>query len=155
LIWRNYIVSRKLDYEFLLKKASLSVFKEILVQVSKDGLFKKQHVYITFSLNHPGTQVSQFLREEFEDEMTVVLQYEFWDLRVDEYGFSVSLAFQHADETLYIPFSSIILVNDPSEDFSLEFIPDFSDIKHEKSENTNQQSSSKKIISLDVFRKET
>ncbi|MDR2666871.1 MAG: ClpXP protease specificity-enhancing factor SspB [Holosporales bacterium] len=148
-------MSRKLDYGFLLKKASLSVVKEVLKQISKDGLFKKQHIYVTFSLNHPGTRVSQFLREEFEDEMTVVLQYEFWDLRVDDYGFSVSLAFQHSDETLYIPFSSIILVSDPSEDFSLEFTPDCSDIKHEKHENTNQQSSSKKVISLDIFRKET
>jgi hypothetical protein len=147
-------MSRKLDYEFLLKKASLSVVKEILKQISKDGLFKNQHIYITFSLSHTGTRVSQFLREEFEDEMTIVLQYEFWDLRIDDYGFSVSLAFQHSDESLYIPFSSIILISDPSEDFTLEFTPDFSDVKQNQFENSAQPSSSKKIISLNIFKKE-
>lgn len=147
-------MSKKLDYNVLMKKASLSVVKEILNQVAVDGLFKKQHVYITFATNHPDVKISKLLKEDFEDEMTIVLQYEFWDLVVDDYGFSVSLAFDHSDETLYIPFASLISVSDPSEDFCLDFVPDFSEVKPAvPNELPQKQPSGGKIISFDAFRK--
>ena len=90
------------------------------------------------------------LKEEFDDELTIVLQYEFWDLYVDDYGFSVNLAFDSADEHIYVPFASLITVNDPSEDFTLNFIPNFADIKLEKVES--EEVKQNKIISLDAFR---
>ncbi len=147
-------MSKKLDYGFLLRKASISVVKEIIEQIATEGLYKKQHIYITFALNHPNVKISKLLRDEYDDEMTIVLQYEFWDLIVDDFGFSVSLAFEHSDETIYIPFASMISVSDPSEDFNLEFTPDFSDIdpKTAKVDETSSGRSSK-IISLDIFRK--
>ena len=100
-------------------------------------------------MNHPNTVVSTFLREDFDDDMTIVIQYEFWDLKIDNYGFAISLAFEHADETLYIPFSSIITFHDPSEDFCLEFIPNFSDMR-EKPIAVDKKSN---VIPLDIFRK--
>lgn len=147
-------MSKKLDYGFLLRKASISVVKEIIEQIATEGLYKKQHIYITFALNHPNVKISKLLRDEYDDEMTIVLQYEFWDLIVDDFGFSVSLAFEHSDETIYVPFASMISVSDPSEDFNLEFTPDFSDIdpKTAKVDETSSGRSSK-IISLDIFRK--
>ena len=84
--------------------------------------------------------------------MTIVLQYEFWDLVVDDYGFSVSLAFEHSDETIYVPFAAMISVSDPSEDFSLEFTPNFSELKP-KVEKSQSSKSDSKVISLDMFRK--
>ena len=147
-------MSKKLDYAFLLRKASISVVKEIIEQIATEGLYKKQHIYITFALNHPNVKISKLLRDEYDDEMTIVLQYEFWDLIADDFGFSVSLAFEHSDETIYVPFASMISVSDPSEDFNLEFTPDFSDIdpKTAKVDKTSNGRSSK-IISLDAFRK--
>ena len=147
-------MSKKLDYGFLLRKASISVVKEIIEQIATEGLYKKQHIYITFALNHPNVKISKLLRDEYDDEMTIVLQYEFWDLIVDDFGFSVSLAFEHSDETIHIPFASMISVSDPSEDFNLEFTPDFSDIDPQtaKVDETSSGRSSK-IISLDIFRK--
>ena len=147
-------MSKKLDYGFLLRKASISVVKEIIEQIATEGLYKKQHIYITFAFIHPNVKISKLLRDEYDDEMTIVLQYEFWDLIVDDFGFSVSLAFEHSDETIYIPFASMISVSDPSEDFNLEFTPDFSDIdpKTAKVDETSSGRSSK-IISLDIFRK--
>ena len=138
----------KIDYEALLRDASITVIKQVLMQVAKNGFYKKQHLYITFSLKHPGVKISNGLRNEFGDDLTIVLQYEFWDLVVDDYGFSVSLAFENSNETLYIPYSSLITVSDPSEDFCLNFIPDLSDMERNKAlsnENNN-------IISLDAFR---
>lgn len=145
-------LSKELDYGLLLRNASISVVKEILKQIRDEGLYKRQHIYVTFALNHPDVRISKLLRDEYDDEMTIVLQYEFWDLILDDYGFSVSLAFEHSDETIYVPFASMISVTDPSEDFSLEFTPNFSECKP-KTEINQQQNSPNKIISLDIFRK--
>ena len=145
-------MEKKLDYGFLLRKASISVVKEIIEQIANEGLYKRQHIYITFALNHPDVKISKLLREEYDDEMTIVLQYEFWDLVVDDYGFSVSLAFEHSDETIYVPFAAMISVSDPSEDFSLEFTPNFSELKP-KVEKSQSSKSDSKVISLDMFRK--
>lgn len=143
-------MNQKINYENLLRNASISVVKQILEQVAKTGFNNEQHLYITFSLKHPDVQVSDALKAEFDDELTIVLQYEFWDLFVDDYGFSVSLAFDSADEHIYVPFASLIEVSDPSEEFTLKFIPNFADVKVNTTvqEEVNQS----KIISLDAFR---
>lgn len=138
-----------INYESLLRNASISVFKQILEHVQKFGFYKKQHLYITFSLKHPGIKLNKEIAKDYDEEMTIVLQYEFWDLIIDNYGFSVSLAFDESDETLYIPYTALITVSDPSEDFNLDFIPDLSDLpKYDlpKVEDNN-------IISLDAFRR--
>lgn len=146
-------MAKKLDYDLLLRKASIYVVKEILKQVAVEGFYKKQHIYITFALDHPDVKVSNLLREDYEDEMTIVLQYEFWDLIVDDYGFSVSLSFEHSDETIYVPFASIISLSDPSEDFSLDFVPDFTEVKPKVEKQSEQPKLTEKIISLDEFRR--
>jgi hypothetical protein len=145
-------VQKKIEYEQLLRKASLSVVKEILKQIATYDLYKRQHIYITFATNHSGVKISDLLRNDFDDEMTIVLQYEFWDLIIDDLGFSISLAFEHSDETLYIPFTAIISVSDPSEDFSLEFVPDFAEMKTVATE-PQKKNSPGKIISIDTLRK--
>lgn len=118
---------RKMNYVAMMNTALLSVVKEIVSTVSADGFYKKQHLYITFSTKHPGVRMSDFLREDFDEDMTIILEHEFWDLIVDDYGFSVSLEFEHGSETIYVPFSSISTLLDPSEDFSLELLPNFGD----------------------------
>lgn len=122
-------MARKIAYETLLSNALLNVVKDVLKIVEKEGFFKKQHLYVSFATDHPGAELSEYLKEDYPDEMTIVLQHEFWDLTVDNYGFRVGLAFDSGSEMLYIPFSSIIRVNDPSEDFCLEFAPDYNDMK--------------------------
>lgn len=149
--YREPSVNQKINYEKLLRNASISIVKQVLEQVSKDGFSGKQHLYITFSLKHPDVQISDELKEEFEDEMTIVLQYEFWDLIVDDRGFSVNLAFDNSNEHVYVPFSSLITVSDPSEDFSLNFIPDLNDTKSQTP--VQEQVTNSKVISLDAFRK--
>ena len=148
----NGLVSKMIDYNKLLKEGAIYVVKRILEYVASDGLSDKQQLYVTFSLKHPDVKISQLLKADYEDEMTFVLQYEFWDLIVDDFGFSVSLAFDHSDETLYVPFASLIAVSDPSEDFNLEFVPDLYTRRPKVQENkilTNKSN----IISLDDFRK--
>jgi hypothetical protein len=137
-----------MNYEQMVNDALLSVVRNILGIVAKDGLYKKQHLYIIFATQHPGVDISEFLAEEFDEEMTIVLQYEFWDLKIDNYGFSVTLAFEHDDETLYIPFSSITSLSDPSEDFSIELRPNFADVKESADKGAKSN-----VVTLDIFRK--
>ena len=144
-------MNQKLNYENLLRDASISVVKQILEHASKNGFSGEQHLYITFSLKHSDVQVSNVLKEEFDDEMTIVLQYEFWDLLVDDYGFSVNLAFDSSNEHIYVPFASLINVNDPSEDFNLNFIPNLEDVRNQTLVQKTIQEN--KIISLDEFKK--
>ncbi|MDR0695396.1 MAG: ClpXP protease specificity-enhancing factor SspB [Holosporales bacterium] len=145
-------MTKRIDYEDLLKSASMSVVKEILRQVSRHGLFRKQHLFVTFATTHPNVKMSDILAKEFDGEMTIVLQYEFWDLKVDDFGFSVSLTFEHADETIYVPFASIVSVSDPSEDFSLEFMPDLTNVK-KISKPAADKPQSGNVVSIDMFRK--
>ncbi|MDR1233588.1 MAG: ClpXP protease specificity-enhancing factor SspB [Holosporales bacterium] len=144
------MMQKKIEYDLLVKKASISVVRDVLRHVASYGLYKKQHLYITFAVNHPGVKVASILKDDGDDEMTIVLQYEFWDLLIDDYGFSVSLSFEHSDESLYIPFSSLMIVSDPSEDFCLEFIPNFDDVPP-KQNNTNKKKDGN-VISIDSIR---
>jgi hypothetical protein len=142
-------MAKKIDYRELLKRASIAVMKDVLRHVVINGLYKNQHLYITFAVNHPGVKLADVLRDD--EEMTIVLQYEFWDLKVDDYGFSVCLAFDLSDETIYIPFSSILVFSDPSEDFCLEFSPDYSDSPPKQAEKPNKKGDSN-VISIESIR---
>tara|TARA_Y100000588_G_C14096064_1_gene856647 strand:+ start:506 stop:1045 length:540 start_codon:yes stop_codon:yes gene_type:complete len=139
-----------LEYEKLIQKGLLTTVELILEDVQKKGLKDPHHFYITFATTHPGVIIPAYLREEYPEEMTIVLQYQFWDLKVYDHLFSVSLSFNDQDETLTIPYSSLINFSDPSENFSLEFSPE---LTLPKNESPDAEAEQEKIISLDRFRK--
>ncbi|GHT89343.1 hypothetical protein FACS1894113_4200 [Alphaproteobacteria bacterium] len=141
---------KKIDYNEITRKARTFIVKDIIKCIELNGVVGKQHLYVTFSLEHKGVEVSEYIREDFDTEMTIILQHEFWALKSDAYGFSVSLSFEHGDEKIYIPFSAISNINDPSEDFYLDLEPDFSNVS---TAAKGVQSSSDNIVSLDLFRK--
>jgi hypothetical protein len=145
------VLLKKIDYNDMFNRSRIGVVRDILQIVAKNGFYKKQHLYVTFATRHPEVDISDILFEDFEDEMTIVLQHEFWDLEVGDHGFSVSLAFEHDDETLYIPFSSIISVSDPTENFNMELVPNFA-IVVEDNENKLKPDLNN-VISLDKFRR--
>lgn len=139
-----------LEYEQLCQKGLLTTVRLALEQVEKQGLKEPHHFYVTFATNHPGVIIPEYLKKEYPEEITIVLQYQFWDLKVYENLFHVSLSFEDQDETLTIPFSSLINFSDPSENFSLEFTPE-----HMASPPPGGSDSKKeeKIVSIDQFRK--
>lgn len=143
---------RRINYAGIMDSALLSGVKRIFEIVSENGLYRKQHLYVTFDIRHPDVIVSDVMREDFDVEMSIILQYEFWDLTVDDFGFSVNLAFEHGDEFLYVPFASLISVSDPSENFCAEFSPDFGKCKGPQNGNSKNGPKSN-VISLDKFRK--
>ena len=112
-----------LQYDRLVEQALKNVVREALLHVSTHGLPGAHHLYITFRTDHPGVIVPDTLRERYPVEMTIVLQYQFWDLIVGEDGFEVTLSFNDRQQRLVIPFAAINAFADPSVNFALQFQP--------------------------------
>lgn len=110
-----------LRYDLMVQDALKGVVRKILAEASRDGLPGEHHFYITFRTTAPGVRLSQRLREKHPDEMTVVLQHQFWDLNVSDHAFEVGLSFSGVPERLLVPFDSITTFFDPSVQFGLKF----------------------------------
>ncbi len=110
-----------LDYHAMVQRALLSVLREALVEVAEEGLPEDHHFFIGFRTADPGVAVPSFLRERYPEEMTVVLQNQFWDLEVDDEGFSVTLAFGGSRHPIFVPWEAVITFVDPPAEFALQF----------------------------------
>ena len=150
-------------YDDLVQNALISVVKEVLDDVSKDGLSGNHHFYIRFRTDHPKTVVPAFLKEQHPEEVMIVLQYQFWNLNVKRDYFSVELSFDGIREVLQIPFDALSAFVDPSVKFALQFTPKFNsegDFSSPTDDDPNggdkvvksQQKSEEKIISFDSLR---
>ncbi|MDF3034620.1 MAG: hypothetical protein K0R76_1574 [Alphaproteobacteria bacterium] len=113
----------KFDYESLVQESLRSVVRSALMQVSKGGLPGNHHFYISFRTDFPGVDLPDYLLEQYPEEITIVLQYEFWDLEVEEECFFVTLCFNDIHERLTVPLQSIVSFVDPSVKFGLQFSP--------------------------------
>jgi hypothetical protein len=110
-----------LDYEILVDDALRHVVREALGRVSQHGMPDGHHFYITFRTDHPGTELADALRAQFEDEMTIVLQHQFSSLRLEDHRFRVTLNFSGVPRTLVVPFVAITAFADPDAKFALQF----------------------------------
>ena len=111
------------QYEKMIDRALRGVVREALERASREGLRGAHHFYIGFATDMPGVSIPDSLRARFPQDMTIVLQHQFWDLQVDKDGFSVTLSFQKQPERLVIPFAAVRSFADPSVNFALEFAP--------------------------------
>lgn len=112
-----------IPYDEIVQEALRAVVGRVLGEVEAAGgvLPGAHHFYITFKTHAPGVQLRADLKERFPDEMTIVLQNKFWDLKVGETGFSVGLSFNQRPAELIIPFAAITAFVDPAVDFGLQF----------------------------------
>ena len=110
-----------IDYGELIDRAMHIIVREVLRRVQKTGLPGDHHFYITFLTHYPGVMISDTLREKYPDEMTIVIQHQFWDLEVEEDRFSIVLSFNNVQENLTIPFNALTGFADPSVKFGLQF----------------------------------
>ena len=110
-----------LDYQTMTHNAMMSIVRDALQSVAKDGLPGEHHFYITFAPQHPGVDMPDDLRARQGDEMTIVLQHQFENLSVSDLGFQVSLAFDGVLHTIRIPFATVLAFFDPSVEFGLRF----------------------------------
>ena len=111
-----------IPYDEIVQEALRAVVGRVLGSVADTGgLPGEHHSYITFKTQGPGVVIPQRLIERFPDEMTIVLQNKFWDLGVNETGFTVGLSFNQLPAKLDIPFAAITAFVDPAVDFGLQF----------------------------------
>lgn len=108
-------------YDLLVQDALKGVVRKVLIDAGKDGLPGEHHFYISFQTDFPGVRLSNRLREKYPQEMTIVLQHQFWDLNVTEHTFEVGLSFSGVPERLLIPFDALTGFFDPSVQFGLKF----------------------------------
>ena len=109
-----------LNYGKLVERALRNVVVDALSQVSEIGLPGAHHLYITFATGHPNVEIPCHLNEKFPEEMTIVLQHQFWDLSVEKERFLVTLSFNDIQERLIVPFAAIKAFADPSVNFGLQ-----------------------------------
>lgn len=121
------------------------------MHTAKKGLHGNQHFLITFRVDHPSAVVPHYLLDQYPDELTIILENQFWDLDVFESGFSVTLSFNGKMETLRVPFDALIEFQDPSEDFVLVFDPVYEDDASDE-EETRTEEHTDNVISFDAFK---
>lgn len=155
-----------LRYDLMIEAALRDVVRESLSSVAQNGLPGEHHFYITFLTNYPGVQIPDYLRKQYNDEMTIVLQYQFFGMRLEDDCLHVTLSFNNVKERLVVPIESITTFADPSVNFALQFQSgsgDDEDGGDDDGEGAPDDSGSDKkepsdekrgeVISLDMFRK--
>lgn len=156
----------QIGYDEIIENSMRLVIYETLKKVEKTGLIGKHYFIITFFTRFPGVVVPPSLMEKYPDEMTIVIQYQYRGLAVDQEHFKISLSFNNKYETLTVPYKSITSFADPSMNFALKFSMTYNDMEDLESEDYGESNRanldesekrkidlSAKVISLDAFRK--
>ena len=162
-------------YDLLVQSALRDVVRHVLSEAAEQGLPGDHHFFVSFRTDHPGTRISESLRNDHPDEMTIGLQHQFWDLAVTEHGFEVGLFFKGVPERLLVPFDALTGFYDPSVEFGLKFelanvepadndsaapaepaaLPLAAPLAMEKVSEPTAAGEGAEVVSLDAFRKKT
>jgi hypothetical protein len=148
-----------LRYDLMIEAALRDVVRETIESVAREGLPGEHHFYITFLTKFPGVKVPDYLRKQYPDEMTIVLQYQFFGLKLEDDAIYVTLSFNNIKENLVVPIDAITTFADPSVNFALQFQNSGDDDGDEGEDAPVPEGEEKpeekrgEIISLDMFRK--
>lgn len=116
------IIDSLIPYDEIVQEALRAIPGRVLQDIALSGALPgNHHFYITFKTQAPGVNIPKRLIERFPDEMTIVIQHKFWDLKVSDTHFEVGLTFNQVPAHLVIPFSALRFFVDPAVNFSLEF----------------------------------
>jgi hypothetical protein len=124
--YKGYAMTQKdsqIFYDDIVQDVLRQVLPRVLAPIAKQGLPGTHHFYIAFKTAYPGVRIPAWLKERYPDEMTIVIQHRFWDLKVDEAGFEIGLSFNQRPEKLAIPYAAVVGFVDPSVNFALQFAP--------------------------------
>ena len=159
-----------MGYPELMERALKNVVRAALDLVADGGLPGEHHMYITFRTEAPGVEITPRLKSQYTEEITIVLQHQFWGLKTDDNGFEVTLSFGGISERLAVPWDAMVGFVDPSVEFGLRFGPDLESVhdgdaddldeaeaesEAEDSEATDDGEAGKtgEVVTLDSFRK--
>lgn len=151
-------MTASINYGHLMHEAMRGLIREVLRGVEKNGLPGAHHFFITFNTRHPDVQIADWLRERYQNDMTVVMQNWYEDLEVGEDGFGITLNFGDEPEHLSIPFDAILTFVDPSVEFGLRFEVQTEDDEDEAVDDDTDDTADPpardaEIVQLDIFRK--
>lgn len=151
-----------LRYDRMVERALRNVVRDALREVAANGLPGAHHFYITFRTGHDGVVMPDWLRASYPEDITIVLQYQFWGLEAEDDKFSVTLSFNGRNERLTVPYAALTAFADPSVKFGLQFESGKAAAKTEAAPApvaTGTESSAgnggeaAKVVTLDAFRK--
>lgn len=148
------MIPTELNYGLMMQRALRSVMAEALGTVAESGLPGDHHFYITIDTCHPETDLPDWLRAEYPEQITIVLQFEYSDLEVTEDGFGVRMSFADRPAAIYAPFDAVLTFVDPSVEFGLKF--DATEIAEEDTPEPADEPKAEEggeVVSLDQFRK--
>jgi uncharacterized protein len=158
-------------YDILAQDALRGVIRKVLTEVGTTGrLPGDHHFFITFLTGAPGVRISQHLKSKYPEQMTIVIQHQFWELKITETHFEIGLSFSDVPEKLVVPFNAIRGFYDPSVNFELEFdvplgdeeeLPEAEITAYPATEASEEPAAPKdgeekkpgSVVSLDAFRK--
>ena len=146
-------------YQDMMERALRGVMRDALALVEEEGLPGNHHYYVSFLTQHEGVTIPDRLRARYPDEMTIVLQHQFWGLETAEDGFSVTLSFGGRSERLTVPFEAVTAFVDPAVDFGLRFGPELGEEDADRTEAGTEDggedavADSPTVVTLDKFRK--
>ena len=145
-------------YQDMMERALRGVMRDALALAGEQGLPGNHHYYISFRTRHEGVTIPDHLSARYPDEMTIVLQHQFWGLETGDRGFSVTLSFGGRSERLTVPFEAVTAFVDPAVDFGLRFGPepdgDAEDGPGEADDEAPRDGAdSERVVTLDKFRK--
>lgn len=153
----------ELRYDKMVEEALRSVVRDALRVAAEHGLPGEHHFYVTFLTAFPGVKIPDHVRARHTDEMTIVLQHQYWGLEVEEDYFEVTLSFSGISERLCIPFAAVTGFADPSAKFGLQFQPvaddddEFDDAPVDlplpAAKPESEEGETGKVVALDAFRK--
>ena len=135
-----------IEYQKILDKNMLNVLKDILINIRDKGLSNNNHLYITFLTNHHKVEIPNWLKQKYPEVITIVIQYEYYDLEINKNNFSVSLSFDNIKTNLKIDYNSILSFADPSVNFGLILQ------KNKMQRNVNKKIEKKKLIKNNVIK---
>lgn len=161
------MMSTKINYEDMVQQALVNVVRGLLRDAATKGLPGNHHFYITYNTDHPGVELPDYLRDQYPESITIVVQYEFWDLNIHDDHFEITLSFNNLHERLVVPFDAMTSFVDPSAKFGLQFTPTMDTPSHKPSQEASSSTKEPRkhkfeipadavegnVISFDAFRK--
>ena len=150
-----------IGYDEIIERSMRLVIFKALKKVEKDGLPGKHYFIITFLTKFPEVSISDTLKEKYNEEMTIAVQYQFRGLKVLDDHFEISLSFGGKYEKLSVPYNAVTSFSDPSINFALKFSLSYENGNEqdddiailEGAEDKAEVDVSAKVVSLDAFRK--
>jgi hypothetical protein len=168
------MTNETIDYPLMIDTAMRSVVRQALTHVQQYGLPGEHHFFISFQTHYPGVQISPQLKARYPEEITIVVQHQFWDLHMTDTYFSLMLSFNNIPEKLVVPFDALTAFADPSIKFGLQFHgkqpvdekvacpatgktgrekPSSASFEEEEPKDDATAANDEKVVSLEAFRK--